>query len=120
MMINRSYGNCYFFERNNSKFRIILKLIQIFRFTLASENDSLASAAFPEYSNVGVPLSSSTLKQDDLNPDIRENPEGQSIGAYPQTKGFPRAQREVFHLKLCTKGKKYVFIISYILMVKNI
>ena len=98
---------------------MILKWILIFKFTFASEKDSLELAAFPEYCNVGVPLSSSTLKQDDLNPDIRENPDGQSIGAYPQTKGFPRAQREVFHLKLYTKGKKYVFITSYILMVEK-
>ena len=56
-------------------------LILLIKLTLASEKDNLALAVFPEYCNVGVPLSSSTLKQDDLIPDIRENPEGQSIGA---------------------------------------
>ena len=58
-------------------------------------------------------MSSSTLKQDDLIPDIRENPEGQSIGANPQTKGFPRAQSEVFHFQLYIKEKKYVYQILY-------
>ena len=86
---------CYTFE-----FRIIFKLNSIIKLTLASEKDNLASAVLPEYSNVSVPSSSSTLKHDDLNPDMRENPEGQSVGAYPQTKGFPRAHSDVFHLNL--------------------
>ena len=70
-----------FFSTITFESLIYVKISRVLKLTFASEKDALAAAVLPLYCKVGVPLSSSTLKHDDLNPDTRENPDGQSIGA---------------------------------------
>ena len=56
---------------------------------------------------IGVPVSSSILKQDDSNPDIGSNPSGHSTLPIAQKNGFPMAHKELFHLNLSSKKSEY-------------